>query len=162
MPDVRATRLGGRLDEIDIAPTKVMRAIGEGLLARIRQRTTSGRDAKGRPFAPLSPGYAVQKRKALGHGRADLQVSGRMFNDLIVRPQPRKVSLTFAGGGGSSSGRGTFIQRSRAVSGATKAFGHQASGVGRRRVRRQFFDFARDDAAWVTRQLETHLAKETR
>jgi hypothetical protein len=59
-----------------------------GLLAReaILKRTARGVDAEGKPFAPYSPGYAEQKRDALGTGGTpDLQVSGRMLNDLQIK-----------------------------------------------------------------------------
>lgn len=71
-------------------PTKLLNAETlrqMGLLAReaIVRRTAAGKDKDGAPFAPYSEGYAKAKREALGTGGTpDLQVSGRMLNDMQV------------------------------------------------------------------------------
>ena len=158
---IRVTRTGTRFAEIVLARPRVMREIGEGLRARIVNRTRAGFDAAGRPFRPLSPGYAAQKQKAIGHSRADLTVSGRMLNDLRVYPAEKRVTLAFSSAGGTGVGR-TLIQRSRAVGAADKAFWHQVSGAGKRRVLRQFFDLNAADEAFIIGRLDRAVADEIR
>jgi len=158
---MKVTRTGPKLTDIDLSPPALMREIGEGLIARVRTRTTKGTDADGKGFAALSPSYAKQKRKALGHARADLTVSGRMLNDITVRPRPGAVTLSFISGGSASSG-GTFIQRSRSVGAAEKAFFHNVSGAGKKRVVRPFFGLSSQDITWVMRKIEIHATRELR
>lgn len=70
----------------EIVTPEIMQELG--LLAReaIIRRTAAGIDAEGKAFEPYSPEYAKQKQQALGTGGTpDLQVSGRMLNDLQVK-----------------------------------------------------------------------------
>lgn len=159
---IRITRSGQKFSAIDLAPTAVMREIGEGILARIRSRTKAGVDATGKAFRPLSKGYAEQKQHALGHSRADLMVSGRMLNDMMVFPSPAQVTLTFLSGGSTKAAGRTLIQRSRSVGAADKAFWHNVTGAGRARILRPFFDLNDDDATFAVGRLEAHLANQIR
>lgn len=154
---IRITRTGGKLTDIDLVNTRIMRTIGEGVLVRMRKRTMKGKDFRGRAFKQLSPAYAARKQEALGHSRADLTVSGRMLNDMTVKPMPRKVTLSFLSGGSTKGSGLTFIQRSRSISAADKAFWHNESGAGKRRVKREFFDLSDADIRWVESTLGEHI-----
>ena len=157
---IRVTSTGGKLGNISLVTTRIMREIGEGLLTRMRKRTEKGVNFKGRAFKPLSPLYAAQKRKELGHSKADLTVSGRMLNDMTVTPSPRKVTLSFLSAGSTKASGSTFIQRSRSISAADKAFWHKVSGAGRKRVKREFFDVPDGDIDWARKTLDTHIGRE--
>lgn len=84
MGAIRLTHAFGSLEHLELVTAEDMREIG--LLAReqIVRRTIAGRDARDAAFTPYSPGYAEAKRKALGAGGVNLQVSGGMLNDLTV------------------------------------------------------------------------------
>ncbi len=155
---IKVTRTGGKLTDIALVNTSVMRAIGGGLLVRIRKRTRKGIDVTGKAFTPLSTAYAEQKRKALGSAKADLEVSGRMLNDMTLKPQPKRVRLFFLSAGSLKASGVTFIQRSRSISAADKAFWHNETGAGRRRVKRVFFDLNNTDITWAQGILDTHIA----
>lgn len=154
---IRLTRTGKAWEALELVNTKVMREIGAGLMARIRARTMRGMDSAGRPFRPLSPGYAALKRKALRHARADLTVSGRMLNDMRISPRRSEVTISFLSGGGTKASGRTLIQRSRSVGAADKAYWHNISGAGRRRVIREFFDLNDSDADFAQSVLESWL-----
>lgn len=138
----QVTRTFGPLGELPITSEELMREVGDLALRIIRTRTESGRDVHGQAFQPLSAAYGTQKEKALGHRRADLTVSGRMLNDMGIQSVTRTdVTLAFRSSGAGSS-RGTFIQRSRSVGAADKAYYHHVAGAGRSRVKREFFDLS--------------------
>ena len=158
---IRVTRTGKKFGDLQITTTALMREIGEGLLLRIRDRTKKGIGADGRAFRPLSPLYAAQKQKALGHSRPDLMVSGRMLQDMILSPGPSSLTISFLSGGGRATGR-TLIQRSRSVGAADKAFWHNISGAGRARILRPFFDLNPADEQFVVNRIDAHLTSQTR
>ncbi len=155
--DIKIT--GPSLGGIVLTDTRLMRKIGEGLLTRIRKRTAKGKDYRGRAFKQLSALYAARKLEALGNAKADLTVSGRMMNDINVRPNRDHVSLSFAGGGSTKASGSTFIQRSRSISGADKAFWHNETGAGKNRTKREFFDVSDQDEDWATEMVADHIAK---
>ncbi len=159
---IRVTKNFRDLSSIPPPGTPFWRQLGEGLLTRIRKRTARGVDAKGRAFKPLSRAYAERKQDALGTRAADLTVSGRMLNEMTVKPQPKRVSLGFVSGGSTRASGGTFIQRSRSVSAADKAFWHNDVGAGRAKVKRQFFDLSQSDVSWAHRLLGDHIDKSFR
>lgn len=145
---------GKRFDEIPTSGEPLMREIGLLAERRIRTRTESQTDVHGAPFRPLSPGYARQKLAAGLSPVPDLTVSGRMLNDMgVVEVTARTVSLGFASAGGvaprfgrgKKGGANTFIQKSRAVGAADKAFFHNEVGAGRSQVMREFFGLNEDD-----------------
>jgi hypothetical protein len=147
------------LSHLKFSDARLMRTIGQAMVGRIRSRTSSGQDADGRAFRALSPGYARQKRKALGHGRADLTVSGRMLNDMQAKPKPDGLSIVFRSGGAGGGGR-TFIQRSRAVGAADKAAYHNLTGAGRSRVKREFFALSEDDEEFILDRVEDFIVRQ--
>jgi len=155
---LRAT--GKALDTVELVNAKVMREIGAGLVSRIRARTQRGIDSAGRPFRPLSPRYASAKREALGHARADLTVSGRMLNDMIVSPRRNEVAISFSSGGSMRASGRTLIQRSRSVGAADKAYWHNVSGAGKRRVVRVFFDFDNSDEEFAQSVLDSWIREQ--
>jgi hypothetical protein len=125
----------------------------------IRARTEQGRSYGGTPFAPLSASYGRMKQKHLGSSAANLTVSGRMLNDMaVVETQRNRAILGFTSRGGSGGG-GTFIQRSRSMGAADKAYFHHVSGAGRARTKRQFFDLSSREMAKVEKMVEQHLAR---
>lgn len=149
---------GKRFDEIPTSGAPLMREIG--LLAErlIRTRTEQQIDVHGAPFQALSPGYAKQKLEAGLSPVPDLTVSGRMLNDMgVAEVTERSVSLGFASSGGVAprvgrrkkgergSSASTFIQRSRAVGAADKAYFHNEVGAGASQVVREFFGLSADD-----------------
>jgi len=146
----------------------LMREVGLLARDRIRRRTQAGISVSGAPFTPLSAGYAQQKQKHLGTSRADLTVSGRMLNDMqVVDTTERTATIGFISGGSRSrtarriarglrqaSGRSmTFIQRSREMGAADKAFYHQEGG----RMLRPFFDLNDEDERAITAAVERYL-----
>lgn len=139
---VTVTRDFGPLRDVLPGGTGLMREIGDFAVAQIRRRTERSVDATGASFQPLSEGYAKQKQKHLGHRRPDLQVSGRMLNDMgVVAVTERRAEISFRSQGGTATGR-TFIQRSRSVGAADKAFYHV---TGNRGVVRDFFALSDED-----------------
>ena len=148
---ITVTRGFGDLRSLLPTGRSLMQEIGDLLTRRIYSRTQQGLDYQGGAFAPLSPGYAKAKQKALGNSRADLTVSGRMLNDMgPVAVTDDSVEISFRSQGGGSS-RGTFIQRSRSVGAADKAFFHVEGNHG---IVRDFFGLSEEDEALVVDVLE--------
>lgn len=148
---VTVTRNFGPLKDALPVGEGLMREIADFIVQRIRTRTERSVDQFGIPFTPLSEGYAKQKQKALGHSRADLQVSGRMLNDMgpvAVTERSCEISFLSQGGGG---GGGTFIQRSRSLGAADKAFFHVEGNHG---VIRDFFGISDEDEEQIVTFLE--------
>jgi hypothetical protein len=156
---IRVTMRGRRTLGLQF-PARFLRTLGEGLITRIRLRTKRGIDASGRPFQALSRRYGQRKADALGHRRADLEVSGRMLNDMVLRPRPNHLSIRFASGGATRASGGTFIQRSRSVSGADKAFWHNIAGAGRARVIREFFALSDADETWIIGEVDDEIRRQ--
>lgn len=152
-----------RADQIPLVTADLLRDIGEWAATTIRARTARGVAVDGTPFQPLSDGYAKAKAKAGLGSRPNLTVSGRMFNDLAVRllENRRGVELRFISRGGRATGQ-TFIQRSRAVGAADKAYWHHTSGAGRSRVTRPFFDLNAQELNTVQQMVAAHLDRVTR
>lgn len=154
---IKATKNFEPLARLPLTGTALMQEVGQMAARLIRTRTERGVDAKGRAFQPLSRGYGEQKRKALGHSRADLVVSGRMLNDMGVSAVTESsVEIGFRSMGGGSAG-GTFIQRSRSLGAADKAFFHNTVGAGKSRVKREFFDLAESDMDQIQAVVDKHL-----
>lgn len=153
----KVSRNFGPLAEIPLSSAQLMREIGDFVVRLIRTRTEKGIDVRGVAFQPLSPSYAKQKQKHLGHSRADLTVSGGMLNDMgITQASARAVQIGFRTTGAGSSG-GTFIQRSRSVGAADKAHFHNVTGAGRSGVTREFFDLTDGEIATVQTAVEKYL-----
>src|SRR5262245_40695921 len=94
---------GQPLEDFPLAPEQLMKEIGLLALRLIRTRTEKQTDVHGRPFRPLSAGYAAQKAAAGLPGEPDLTVSGRMLNDMaITEITDGKVSLGFLSAGGTA------------------------------------------------------------
>lgn len=145
------------LASIPLTGVGLMREIGDFATRLIRTRTERMIDVHGNAFAPLSAGYAEQKQKALGHSRPDLIVSGRMLNDMsVVEVTDRSLSIGFTSAGGGA-GTGTFIQRSRALGAADKAFFHNETGAGRSQVKREFFDLNEGEVDQIEAAVLRHL-----
>lgn len=155
------TGRAGQFSKIKLVDEKLMAEVGDLALSMIRRRTATGRDVNNAAFQPLSPAYAKQKQAALGNSRADLIVSGRMVNEMgRTKVTAKTVTLGFQGGGtgSSSSGGGTFIQRSRAVAGADKALFHNVTGAGKSKVKRQFFGLTSEERATIVDRLQRHIS----
>jgi hypothetical protein len=147
---IKITRTFGDLKGILPEGVGIMREIGDFLVRKIRTRTEAETDYRGHRWHGLSPGYAEQKRAALGHTRADLTVSGRMLNDMqVVAADENSCEISFISQGGGGGG-GTFIQRSRSLGAADKATFHVNSG-------RDFFGVSEDDERDVVAILERKL-----
>lgn len=130
----------------------LMREIGDVVTDRIRRRTEQEQGYQGEVFPPLSAGYARAKGKAIGSTRADLSVSGRMLNDMgPVAATDTSVTISFRSQGGRSARGQTFIQRSRAVGAADKAFFHVTGNHG---IVRDFFGLSDDDETAVLALVE--------
>lgn len=141
-----------------------------GLLAErlIRTRTEQQVDVNGAPFRPLSPAYAKAKADAGLPAIPNLTVSGRMLNDMTVTEvTDRTVSIGFlsAGGVAPRTGRGkkakgtanTFIQKSRSIGAADKAYFHTEAGAGRTQVKREFFALSDADEDKLVTALDAYL-----
>lgn len=161
------TTKGKRFDEIPLSGKELMKEIG--LLAErlIRTRTEQMTDVHGAPFEPLSAAYAAQKAAAGLPAQPDLTVSGRMLNDMgITEVADRSVTIGFASAGGvaprfgrAKGGGSTFIQRSRAVGAADKAFFHTETGAGRTQVKREFFGLSSDDEEQLEAAIDRFIAQ---
>ena len=163
------TTKGKRFDEIPLSGKELMKEIG--LLAErlIRTRTEQMTDVHGAPFEPLSAAYAEQKAAAGLPAQPDLTVSGRMLNDMgITEVADRSVTIGFASAGGVAprfgrqkgrTGASTFIQRSRAVGAADKAFFHTETGAGRTQVKREFFGLSSDDEEQLEGALDRFIER---
>ena len=81
---VKVTRNFPALTDLELVTKEDMRELGLLARERILTRTLQGVDANGAPFQAYSEGYAKQKRAALGTDRVNLQVSGRMLNDIQI------------------------------------------------------------------------------
>lgn len=157
---VTVTRNFGDLRDLLPGGKGLMQEIGDFATARIRRRTEQQQGYDGSSFRPLSLGYAKQKTKALGNARADLTVSGRMLNDMgTVGVTESTVEISFRSQGAGST-KGTFIQRSRSMGAADKAFFHV---TGNRGVVRDFFGLSDEDeeliAQVVERDIERRMAQ---
>ena len=156
---MRASKNFGPLREIPLTDPSLMRDIGDLALRMIRERTERGISVNGGAFAPLSAGYAEQKAAAGLPAVANLTVSGRMLNDMVAQVHDqRTVDLLFVGRGGSGRGQ-TFIQRSRGLAGADKAYFHHVSGAGKSHVVRPFFDLNARELAVIEARVARHLEK---
>ncbi len=155
MSGVRVTRTFGDLRDLLPKGEALMQEIGDFATNRIRLRTERGVDKHETAFRPLSPGYAAQKQKALGHSRADLTVSGRMLNDMgVVAVTDTSVEISFRSQGGRPGRGGTFIQRSRAVGAADKAF---YAVEGNHGIVRDFFGLTDGDEDRIVEVVEREL-----
>lgn len=146
------------LNRLELLTESDMRDVGDFHVRRMRTRTESGVDVDGAAFVPYSASYAIQKRKALGHGLVDLTVSGRMLNDMQVTSvestdTSRTVVIGFISRGGGMSG-GTFIQRSRSLGAADKAIYNNP--------RREFFGASKADEDAIGSALERVIAERLR
>jgi hypothetical protein len=157
------TGAAGQWAKKEIVSESLMREVGDFALSTIRRRTASGVDVNGATFQDLSPGYAKQKAKALGHAKADLTVSGAMLNDMtIVSASRNRVTLGFVSGAIGAIARsvgGTFIQRSRAVPGGTKALYHNVTGAGRSHVMRKFFGLNAREGDTIRARVQAYIAR---
>lgn len=156
---VHARGLDKPLTAIVQIPQALMQDVGDLIVQMIRTRTERGVDVDGQPFQPLSDDYRKAKTDAGLSGAADLSVSGRMLNDMRATVVgPGVVEIRFTSRGGTAAGR-TFIQLSRAVGAADKAYFHHEAGAGRSRVRRRFFDVNASELSRIERKVREHLSR---
>lgn len=157
------TGRAGHFAKIALVDARLMSEVGDFALSLIRRRTAAGKDVTNQAFKELSPAYAAQKQKAIGHARADLTVSGRMLNEMgRLDVTEKTVTIGFASGGTGGGGAtgGTFIQRSRAVAGADKALFHNVTGAGKAHVIRKFFGLAPDEKTLIRDRVQTHVSRQ--
>lgn len=148
----------GPLDEIPLVDRTLLQDVGDLAIRMIRERTERGISVDGGAFAPLSAGYAERKAEAGLPAVPNLTVSGRMLNEMHAKPVDRRtVEIAFLTRGGSSGKGTTFIQRSRGLAGADKAFFHHVAGAGRSRVVRRFFDLNAKELAVIEARVRRHL-----
>jgi hypothetical protein len=81
---VQVSRNFPPLATLELTNREIMREIGILARERIYQRTIAGRDMHDHAFQPYSADYAATKRKELGAGPVNLQVSGAMLNALVI------------------------------------------------------------------------------
>lgn len=81
---VKLTKNFGRLAELPLSSRAVVRELLLLARERVIRRTLAGQSAEGGAFAAYSPGYARAKQAALGTSRVNLQVSGRMLEDIVI------------------------------------------------------------------------------
>jgi hypothetical protein len=157
MGAVVVSRSFGDLRDVMPSTKELMHEIGLFVVQRIRRRTEQEQGYDGQTFQPLSRGYAKQKAKALGTTRADLTVSGRMLNDMQVSAvTDTSIEISFASQGGSPGKGGTFIQRSRAVGAADKAFFHTTGNHG---IVRDFFGVSDEDEALIVAYIDDEAGR---
>lgn len=160
---IRVKKSFRRLVARPLVEARAFREIGAFVVQQIRTRTEGGRDVNGYPFRRLSPRYAEQKAKALGSTAANLSVSGRMLNALTVTDVTEKsVTVGFADTGASGKARGTFIQRSQAISARDKARWHNETGAGQAGVIREFIGLSKKDQTTIVQMLRDAVGRALR
>lgn len=161
---------GEKAADLPITSEELMRELGTLAERLIRTRTERQIDVNGAPFRPLSTAYAKAKADAGLSPVPDLTVSGRMLNDMVVTDVTQKtasIGFVSSGGGAVRTGRrkkgqassSTFIQRSRALGAADKAFYHSEVGAGRSQVVREFFALSEADEDKLEEALDTYYER---
>ena len=111
-------------------------------IGAIKKRTQSkGVDFRGNPFQPYSPKY--KRRLVKQSGVVDLTDTGQMFSSLTSRISASKGELFFRQGSANK-----------------KAFFHDEAGVGKKKVKREFFSIAKDEETKIEKIFFSMIKKE--
>jgi hypothetical protein len=89
-----------RIDEIvpPLARKALLQQLGLLQIGRIKRRTKDGVDVNGNPFAPYSPRYAEQRKRAGWSTKPDLWLRGGMLGGLaVVDVDESRVLVGFQG-----------------------------------------------------------------
>jgi len=94
---IGSARILRRLMEIG-APfnNETFSEVGNFIIASILQRTSEGKDYKGRLFKPYTPRYRMfREEKGLPTDKVDLMVSGSMLSAMTFKTSNDRVSVFF-------------------------------------------------------------------
>ena len=131
--NVEVTAAKGALNQlksrIPSATGKALSRTGVFLENAIKDRTRKGRDFRGRAFRPYSPKYAKQRTKEGRTTTPNLFRSGQMLGNMTAR--------TF------SSTKAEIFFRSNLQN--IKAFYNDTHGVGKAKVKREFFSVGKKE-----------------
>lgn len=124
-----------------LARPGLLERLGEAARDAVIERTLSGRDVKGRMFAPYSAAY---RRSGSEGSTVDLRDTGRMLANISVATD-------------AEAGTATLYFRDEPE--AKKAAWHNSRGVGKERVVRRFFGLSRSDAKMLEDIAAAHVAE---
>jgi hypothetical protein len=111
----------------------------------VLERTSLGFDHEGRRFRPYSKAYGEERRKkGRGADRVDLRMEGHMLGDIRTRVDTSKMK--------------GFVHFQRAVE-RKKALYHNEAGVGKKRVKREFFRLSRENLSKLDKIIDGHIEK---
>lgn len=85
----------GTLANLPLSDRALMHEVGLLVRERIIRRTLAGQSVDGGPFKPYSEGYRAWKAQQGGSGTPNLQLSGRMLNDIAITETENSVTLDF-------------------------------------------------------------------
>ena len=131
--NVEVTAVKGALDQLKTkipnSTRKALNKTGMFLQSAIKDRTGKGRDFKGRAFRPYSPKYAKQRAKEGRTTTPNLFRSGQMLGNMTARTfSPTKAEIFFR----------SNLQN-------IKAFYNDTHGVGKAKVKREFFSVGKKE-----------------
>ena len=120
-------------------------SLGTAAIARILERTASGKDIGGEPFRPYSKEWKKRRReKGRPTAVVDLRFEGRMLDDIRYSAESDRglVRIHFSG---TEEGR--------------KAYYHNEAGAGKGKVKRRFFGLSEEDAAALEGIVTGHIER---
>ena len=131
--NVEVTAAKGALDQlksrIPSATGKALSRTGVFLENAIKDRTRKGRDFRGRAFRPYSPKYAKQRAKEGRTTTPNLFRAGLMLGNMRFKRLSK------------NKGQIRFPARRQNL----KAFYHDVQGVGKSKVKREFFSVGKKE-----------------
>jgi len=134
----------GRVKKELLSP-ELLEGITRDMGAGLKQRTEEGLDYEGRRFEPYSEKYKkIRRKKGKKTGAVDLRMSGRMPGSMETRVDPTGTSsvLYFKGA------------KEKEV-----AFCHNEEGVGKKKVKREFFNLSDEDQKRLEKLIGSHIDK---
>ena len=131
--NVEVTAAKGALDQlksrIPSATSKALSRTGVFLENAIKDRTRKGRDFRGRAFRPYSPKYAKQRAKEGRTTTPNLFRAGLMLGNMRFKRLSNKEGII------------RFPARRQNL----KAFYHDIQGVGKAKIKREFFSVSKKE-----------------
>ena len=148
--NVEVTAAKGALDQlksrIPSATGKALSRTGVFLENAIKDRTRKGRDFRGRAFRPYSPKYAKQRAKAGRTTTPNLFRAGLMLGNMRFKRLSNKEGII------------RFPARRQNL----KAFYHDIQGVGKAKIKREFFSVSKKEEDKAVRIFTDTLMRDLR
>ena len=124
----------------DLIDPKVLSALTQEIKKDILVRTDKGVDFKGKKFDNYSDSYKKFRAKKGRGSSPDLQFTKRMLGNMTTKVGKDRGKIFF----------------SRAEE-AKKAYFHTEKGVGKSRVKREFFRLSKENIRFVKDRLNKHI-----